>query len=614
VPDEPLPPVGTLGFRVQRYGMLQWGDLFTARQKVALVSLGRVLRAAGDVARPLSLSLGKLADLANTVCPWEPIAECPRNVLSNGRLKPAWDFAEGVVTSDASGGFVTCVENLASGIESVKGVSSAASPEIAAAQESPLPSAAATVWFTDPPYYDAIPYADLSDFFYVWYRRILPEHVPADPFDPENTLTPKRLEAVHDETKRVDQRQKDREFFEDTMAAAFSQGQRVIREDGIASVVFAHKTTDGWEALLSGMTRGGWTITGSWPVTTEQAHRLRARESAALATSVHLICRPRPDDAGVGDWADVLRDLPKRVGDWMERLQGEGVRGADLVFACIGPALEIFSRYGKVETAEGREVTLAEYLEKVWEVVGRSALAQVLGTAEAKARNGAAGAVEEDARLTALFLWTLQSTKSQTDEGREDGNDEEEDDDDVEEEEVSPRGKAKGLTLVFDVVRRFAQPLGIRLPDWEGRIVETKKGTVRLLPVAERAKQLFGENGAAAVADWLESSSSKKDTRQLSLFTEDSPTKTTRGARKKTALDVSDESLRAKHEATMLDRVHMAMLLQASGRTNALRALLKAEQERGSDFLRLANALSALYPTQSEEKRLLDAMLLAVPR
>ena len=158
----------------------------------------------------------------------------------------------------------------------------------------------------------------------------------------------------------------------------------VLRQDGIGAVVFAHKTTEGWEALLSGMIRGGWTITGSWPIATEMSPRLRARESAALATSVHLVCRPRPDDASIGDWAEVLRELPSRVGDWMERLQGEGVRGADLVFACIGPALEIFSRYTRVETADGREVTLAEYLEKVWEVVGRSALAQVLGTAEAQ--------------------------------------------------------------------------------------------------------------------------------------------------------------------------------------------------------------------------------------
>jgi len=157
------------------------------------------------------------------------------------------------------------------------------------------------------------------------------------------------------------------------------------------------------EALLSGMTRGGWVITGSWPIVTEMRNRLRAVDSAALATSVHLVCRPRPEEASIGDWSDVLRELPKRVGDWMERLQKEHVRGADLVFACIGPALEIFSRYSSVETAEGTEVTLAEYLQKVWEVVGRAALEQILGTAEAQARNGAAGALEEDARLNRPF-------------------------------------------------------------------------------------------------------------------------------------------------------------------------------------------------------------------
>src|SRR5262249_21217889 len=158
-----------------------------------------------------------------------------------------------------------------------------------------------------------------------------------------------------------------------------------------------------WEALLSGMIRGRWVIKGSWPIITEMHTRLNARENASLAASIHLICRPRPEDAPVGNWGQVLRELPKRVADWMNRLQEEGVRGADVVFACIGPALEIFSRYAKVETAEGNQVKLDEYLLKVWEVVGRSALEQVLGTAEAKARNGAAGVLEEDARLTALF-------------------------------------------------------------------------------------------------------------------------------------------------------------------------------------------------------------------
>jgi hypothetical protein len=484
-----------------------------------------------------------------------------------------------------------------------------------------LPDQTPPIWFTDPPYYDAIPYSDLSDFFLVWLKRALPgDPLLRDPFDSENPLSPKRQEAVQDETKEVDGQPKDQAFFEAKMAKAFAEGRRILREDGIGSVVFAHKTTEGWEALLSGMIRGGWTITGSWPIATERPGRLRSQESAALATSVHLICRPRAGNAGVGDWANVLRELPNRVGDWMERLQSEGVRGADLVFACIGPALEIFSRYAKVETADGREVTLAEYLAKVWEVVGRSALAQVLGTAEAKVRNGAAGAVEEDARLTALFLWTLQSTDGETaDAASDEGEDEEPSDED--DEEGSSRGKAKGFTLVFDVVRRFAQPLGIDLPKWEGRVIETKKGVVRLLPIAERAKQLFGEDGAQAVAARLEQDAVLgTNPLQGMLFPDMQPSAAPairgRGRIRTTErnVDVSDERLAAAREATTLDRVHAAMLLQAGGRTNALRALLKAEQERGPDFLRLANAFAALYPKGSEEKRLIEAMLQAVPR
>ena len=137
------------------------------------------------------------------------------------------------------------------------------------------------------------------------------------------------------------------------MAQAFAEGRRVTRDDGIGCVVFAHKTTEGWEALLSGLIAGGWIITASWPIATERPGRMRARDSAALATSVHLVCRPRRDHR-IGEWAEVLRELPGRVTDWMQRLQAEDIRGADLVFACIGPALEIFSRYACVETPDGR--------------------------------------------------------------------------------------------------------------------------------------------------------------------------------------------------------------------------------------------------------------------
>ncbi len=393
------------------------------------------------------------------------------------------------------------------------------------------------------------------------------------------------------------------------MAKAFTEGRRILNEDGTASVVFAHKTTEGWEALLIGMVRGGWTITGSWPIATERPGRLRSQDSAALATSVHLVCRPRPDDAPVGDWADVLRELPARVGDWMERLQGEGVRGADLVFACIGPALEIYSRYRQVETAEGRQVGLPEYLERVWEVVGRTALENVLGAVEAKARNGMAGALEEDARLTALFLWTLQSTGA--DASSEDSGDVAENEDD--EADDAPRDKPKGYSLVFDVARRFAQPLGIELPKWEGRIIETNKGAVRLMNVTERGKQLFGDDGADTAAEWMERDPRVNVQQVLFPEAETAPRKKRTRSRGGKVLIAGDAEMQAP-DATTLDRVHAAMLLQASGRSQALRNLLKAEQERGPDFLRLANALSALYPSVSEEKRLLDAMLLAVPR
>ena len=187
-------------------------------------------------------------------------------------------------------------------------------------------------------------------------------------------------------------------------------------------------------------------------------------------------------------------------------------------------------------------------------------------------------------------------------------------------EEGSSRDKAKGFTLVFDVVRRFAQPLGIALPQWEGRVIETKKGVVRLLPITERAKQLFGEEGAHAVAARLERGTRRRNG-TAARGVVPARGQRTAGTRQRSrahgpraGFEVSDEGLTGQRNATTLDRVHAAMLLQAGGRANALRALLKDEQERGPEFLRLANALSALYPKASEEKRLLDAMLLAVPR
>ena len=619
LPDEPTPVGGKSrskgggsAFNIYRYGMTQWKDLFTARQNVALEKLAGLTAdlPPGLQQTMTALLIGKMADGNNSLARWRNDSENSEALFARQAIPIVWDFCESTPGSSARGAFLSGVEAACKVADRLRAAASGLTQQ-ANATDHPLPDESAGIWFTDPPYYDAIPYADLSDFFLVWLKRSLPNHpLVRSHLNPGNPLSPKLGEVVQDNSKVYEGQPKSSAWFEEKMGQAFAEGRRVLSDDGIGSVVFAHKTTEGWEALLSGMIRGGWTITGSWPIATEMGTRLRAMDSAALATSVHLVCRPRPADARVGDWSVVLRELPIRVGDWMERLQGEGVRGADLVFACVGPALEIFSRYSAVETAAGDEVRLPDYLEKVWEVVARAALEQVLGAAEAQARNGAIGALEEDARLTALFLWTLQST------GNHDAgpDDDPADADDDEADAVTAGGRQKkGYRMLFDVTRRFSQPLGIHLDEWKSRIIDIDKGVVRLMPVAERREQLFGADGASALADEIETNAATSP--QLSLFPDAGPPAAGGPRRGRNgAKGGQPGELSTRRDATTLDRVHAAMLFQDSGRSQALRALIESEQERGPEFLRLANALSALYPGGSHEKRLLDAMLLAVPR
>ena len=599
IPDEPLPLMsGT--FNVPLYGIKTWGDLFTTRQKIVLAEIVRQIRFSeiSDVLKELVMcAFGVFARSCNGNARLRPDSSVAP-AFGMHALPITWAFPETVISGGRSEHFDGALSNIVKIVERFP-VLSAGQVQQADATDYPLPDQSVDIWFTDPPYYFAVPYADLSDFFFVWLKRALPNHpLLRDPFNLDNPLTPKEpelCEMAHWDSERYSH--KNQIFFEDGMAKAFTEGRRVLREDGVASVVFAHKTTEGWEALLSGMIRGGWTITGSWPIATENKTRLRARDSAALATSVHLICRPRSEDAQIGDWANVLRELPIRVSTWMERLQSEDIRGADLVFACIGPALEVFSRYRAVETAEGRKIGLPEYLEKVWEVVGRTALQQILGTAGTQVHNDLSGALEEDARLTALFLWTFQSTVTSQENSKKN--------------EETVIKASNGFSLPFDVVRRFAQPMGIDLDLWTNRIIGQTKGIVRLLPVTERTRDLFGDNGVGAAADWIENEPSAG--LQTMLFPElNVTTKARNRHQRKTMLD-EDIELQAAN-ATTLDRLHAAMLLQANGHANALRTLISTEQERGPEFLQLANALSALYPRNSQEKRLLDAMLLTVPR
>jgi putative DNA methylase len=619
------------------YGMTHWSDLHTMRQRLGLAILAKRISEVQDqdLRILLAMALGRCADYWTSLAVWAGSGEFVAHTFGRHALPMVWDFAEAAPWAGGSGSFESAVEWVARVAEAIPPGMGPGHTMQADAAEYPLDDASCDVWFTDPPYYDAIGYSILADFFFVWHKRALPGmELLKDRYDPKNELTPKDREIIEtvsflravpkDHAKDLGLAVKDAADFESGIRFALAHGRRVLKEDGIAALVFAHRSTEGWEAMLQGIVNGGWMIEASWPLATERPGRLHSRDAATLATSIHLVMRPRPSDAPVGDWSEVSRELPERVRTWMDRLDREGVRGADLVFACIGPAMEIYSRYSKVVDAQDREIPLGGdplasepqeqgFLAKVWQVVGRLALEHVLSTIP-----GGPTSLEEDARLTALFLWALQSS---SEDGavvggagaaavRESVDDNEEE---------RPSANAAGYTLPYDVVRRFAQPLGIHLEAWEDRIITTEKGIVRLIPIEDRAVQLFGqENIAAASSHWTEPDSHRW--RQEALFPGEvaRPTENqaTRGRKrlKKTSTTSGGATDSESRRRTTLDRLHTAMLLQGNGAAAALRSFLEEEHRRGPELQRLATAFAALYPRGSEDRRLVEALTLAFPR
>lgn len=590
-PTEPLPPHGTLGFRVQPYGMLQWAHLYTPRQLLTLSVLAQSVQNLENVhggqqvpavQSILALAVSRLADRASSLCTWRPQADQEKveHVFTRQALPMTWDFAEGVPITGGTAGWLDAYEPPS---EVVENVGSLEIPEGAVTQscatEQTISDGMVSLLFSDPPYYDAIPYADLSDYFYVWLRRTL--HTAHSASFSED-LTAKGAECIVDPG-----RGKSKEYFESRMCEAMSESRRTLNPSGLGVVVFAHKSTSGWEAQLQAMSDARWTMVASWPIDTEMGNRLRAMNSAALASSVHLVCRPRPKSPDgqplIGDYRDVLQELPRKIHAWLPRLAREGVVGADAIFACLGPALEVFSRYDRVEKPSGEIVALREYLEHVWAEISREALSTIFSDADASG-------FEEDARLTAMWLWTLTGGAAADAATEEDEGDEEDED--------APKAAARqkgGYVLEFDTARKIAQGLGAHLERLI-TLVEVKGEKARLLPVRERTRPLFGK-------DAPQDTGRKKRGEQLRLFSQ-----TEHAVAEPEPEEYAIDTWQAG--ATVLDRVHQAMLLFGLGRGERLRSFLVDDGVgRQAGFWRLAQSLSALYPTGSEEKRWVDGVL-----
>ena len=602
IPQETFTGLEPRRIPLPQYGIEDFATMFSQRQALVLVTLIRLLgeieadkslasdsqlRAA--VLTLLALAVDKQADLGNSLCAWEPIAQCPRHLFSKQAMNMVWDFAEGVATGASSGSWAIQVERSENILSSVSAVWPSGRVEQASALTHPLPNDTADALITDPPYYFSVPYSDLADFFYVWLRRAL-SRVHPELFKWE--LTPKQEECVQNLPHAdVAKRQKDRQFYETSMRRALEEARRVAKPEAVGTVVFAHSDTDAWESLLNALVSAGWVVTASWPLDTEMASRIIAQRQVTLASSVHLVCRPRENPDGsvladqVGDWRDVLAELPRRIHEWMPRLAEEGVVGADAIFACLGPALEVFSRYSRVETASGEVVSLRDYLEKVWAAVSHEALTMIFAGANTEG-------FEPDSRLTAMWLWTL-STGDTGSAGEANGDAEGGDDED----EATAKTTAKGgFVLEYDAARKIAQGLGARLEQLTS-VVEVKGDKARLLPVAERTKHLFGKDEASAP-----SKPRKKKSAQMMLFEPLAEVEEEQGG-------WGDRSVPALGE-TVLDRIHQSMILFAAGRSEALkRFLVEDGVGRDARYWRLAQALSALYPTGTDEKRWVEGIL-----
>ena len=388
LPDEPTPGEEALGMRVPRYGFDTWRKLFTNRQLLALGTFVREIRSlpldgCPDEWREATLTylapaISRLADRGSAVTTWTNDREGIGHTFARFALPMVWDFAESCPLGGATGSFGQAVEWIARVAEHLQAAADGAPrPQVERqSAAAPLPGSFDVIC-TDPPYYDAIPYSDLMDFFHVWLRRVLHGLSPetdsafAAPLGPKWNHESGDGELIDDAARFEGDRQASKRNYEDGMARAFSRFHDALREDGRLVIVFANKSPDAWETLVSALIRAGFVVDGSWPIQTEMQNRQRSLSSAALSSSIWLVCRKRPRTARPGWDNAVLSEMQANITAQLHDFWDAGIRGPDFVWAATGPALEAFSKHPVVKCADapGSQLTVAEFLRHVRRMV-----------------------------------------------------------------------------------------------------------------------------------------------------------------------------------------------------------------------------------------------------
>jgi putative DNA methylase len=369
------------------YGMIKHRHLFTNRQLMALTTFCDMVgeartKALGDsgdnqayadsLATYLAFACDRAADAWSSLASWRPTVGATRSTFARQALAMVWDFAEANPFSDSCGNWDgACLAWIEKAVRGLPASGNVVVNQVSAANLSP---AAKCVFSTDPPYYDNVPYADLSDFFYTWLRRTLHAVHP----DLLGTLLVPKSEELVADPYRHGGKEEARMFFERGMSRVFERMREATDPRFPTTIYYAFKQAEGddgddedsdeapdasrastgWETFLQGLVEVGWQVDGTWPVRTEKVGRTRELGSNALASSIVLVCRPRAKDAGVASRRDLLATLKRELPEALRNLQKGNIAPVDLAQAAIGPGMAVFSRYARVLEADGSPMSV----------------------------------------------------------------------------------------------------------------------------------------------------------------------------------------------------------------------------------------------------------------
>ncbi|HDN19515.1 MAG TPA: DUF1156 domain-containing protein [Candidatus Acetothermia bacterium] len=386
---------------VKPYGLARISQLFTPRQLTAMVTLSDLIREvrkdirqdalnaglseaeAEEYARAvvtfLALALDRCADHASCLCTWNPHDQVVMHSFSRQAIPMTWDFAESNILAEGRSSWNICVERVASCLNTISAQKRGHARLIDAAK--PWDGLKGVLVSTDPPYYDNIPYSNLSDFFYVWLRPTIGNLYPdlfatiLVPKEPELVAAPERFEGDRDRAKEHFEQGLRRAFailrekmdprFPLTVYYAYKQGDEEGRRSGNNQV----DRTTGWETMLNALIETGFQITATWPVRASQKWRMRAMDSNALASYIVLACRPRPEDAPHTDRRRFVEELRRELPGALRQLQQGNIAPVDFAQAAIGPGMAIFSRYSRVLEPDGSPMTVRTALGLINQVL-----------------------------------------------------------------------------------------------------------------------------------------------------------------------------------------------------------------------------------------------------